>query len=291
MRFTNHALSVAAGLALIFSAGFYSAQAQSFLGGMLKSIEKEVENPAAGSGSNFGGTSNDLFEAAKNSRLGPMGRFFLGRKLSAHVLGKTDAIPVGHPISQYVRNVALTILGSSNYAGSYSDPIVIVLKDNKTINAFAAPGNFVFITTGMLNFLKNEDELAFVLAHEIAHIELDHGLNAIKSKQGADLFKGAVGNGVMDGLDGLFNFMEDGFSAELEGEADRRGAELAAKSGYDPSAGKSVIKRLENKQGRKHATGYPEDRQANIELVIRNSKPIAQSSVKSRASRYKLFVK
>jgi beta-barrel assembly-enhancing protease len=291
VRFTNHALSVAAGLALIFSPGFYSAQAQSFLGGMLKSIEKEVENPAAGSGLNIGGTSNDLFEAEKNSRLGPMGRFFLGRKLSAHVLGNTPAIPVGHPISQYVRHVALTILGSSNYAGSYSDPIVIVLKDNETINAFAAPGNFVFITTGMLNFLKNEDELAFVLAHEIAHIELDHGLNAIKSKQGADLFKGAVGNGVMDGLDGLFNFMEDGFSAELEGEADRRGAELAAKSGYDPAAGKPVIKRLENKQGRKHATGYPEDRQANIELVIRNSKPIAQSSIKSRASRYKLFVK
>jgi predicted Zn-dependent protease len=291
VRFASHTLPVAAGLVLICSASFFNAQAQSFLGDMLKSIEKEVENPSAGSGLNFGGASNELFEAAENSRLGPMGRYFLGRKLSAHILGNTPALPVSHPISRYVRRVVLTILGSSNYAGSYSDPVVIVLKDSKNINAFAAPGNFVFVTTGMLHFLKNEDELAFVIAHEIAHIELDHGLNAIKSKQGADLFKNAVGNELAVGLDGLFNFMEDGFSAELEGEADLRGAELAAKSGYDPSAGKFVIKRLENKQGRKHATGYPEDRQANIDLVIRSTKPVSVSAIKSREIRYRGVVK
>ncbi len=42
----------------------------------------------------------------------------------------------------------------------------------------------MFVTTGMLKFLRNEDELAFVLAHEVAHIELDHGLNAIKQNEG-----------------------------------------------------------------------------------------------------------
>jgi hypothetical protein len=49
------------------------------------------------------------------------------------------------------------------------------------INAFAVPGGFIFITKGALKILSNEAELAGVLAHEIAHVELGHGLEAIAS--------------------------------------------------------------------------------------------------------------
>ena len=258
-----------------------SGSALDILGGMKK-----------GSGSSEGDKgSNPLsliqgaMEANKNSTLGPMGRYYLGRKLSAQVIGLYKPLSIDDPVTRYVRDVVMTVLAASNYAGNYSDPLVIVLDDPGLVNAFAAPGNFVFISTGMLNFVKNEDELAFVLAHEIAHIELDHGLNAIKSKQGADLFKDAAGD-VVAGMGGLFDAMENGFSADLEGEADRRGAELVALAGYDPNAGVAVIERLEKLQGRKHGTGYPADRRSAVERVAASYSPVSSDKVNKRAERF-----
>jgi Zn-dependent protease with chaperone function len=253
------------------------------LGGLLGGGKGDKKS---GGGMNFGGMVGKTLEAGKNSNLGPMGRYYLGRKLSAQVIGLYSPLPSNDKRTQYVRNIVMTILGASNYAGNYKDPVVVVLKDQKLVNAFAAPGNFVFVSTGMLDFIKTEDELAFVLAHEIAHIELDHGLNAIKSKQGADLFKDAAGGAMMAGLDGLFNSMENGFSADLEGEADRRGAELAAKVGYDPNAGIKVIERLEMLQGRKHGTGYPADRKSAIQTFARARPPISPDVVQLRTKRF-----
>ncbi len=55
-----------------------------------------------------------------------------------------------------------------------------LLLDSNEINAFAAPGGLILVTRGMLQCCANEDELAAVLAHEIAHVEKKHGLTAIK---------------------------------------------------------------------------------------------------------------
>ena len=285
--------------------GLLGGDAAKALGGMLGGSKNQGDdkdgggkaNPLGGllGGSKDGGGSSggldplkmigEAMEANKNSTLGPMGRYYLGRKLSAQVIGLYKPLPFEDKRTQYVRDVVMTILGASNYAGNYKDPLVVVLEDQKLVNAFAAPGNFVFISTGMLEFVKSEDELAFVLAHEIAHIELDHGLNAIKSKQGMDLFQDAAG-GAMPGLDGLFGFMENGFSADLEGEADKRGAQLTARAGYDPNAGVAVIERLEKLQGRKHGTGYPADRKSAVQQVASGSRPVSPDSVKSRQARF-----
>ena len=299
-------LEVLTGIGIVLSIAFWplTANSQSFgsflgnqkpaqgdnksgggLGGLLGGGAPAKGDKKFGGGMNFGGMVGKTLEAGKNTNLGPMGRYYLGRKLSAQVIGLYSPLPSNDKRTQYVRNIVMTILGGSNYAGNYKDPVVVVLKDQKLVNAFAAPGNFVFVSTGMLDFIKTEDELAFVLAHEIAHIELDHGLNAIKSKQGADLFKDAAGGALMAGLDGLFNSMENGFSADLEGEADRRGAELAAKVGYDPNAGIKVIERLEMLQGRKHGTGYPANRKSAIQTFSRARPPVSPDVVQLRTKR------
>ena len=69
-----------------------------------------------------------------------------------------------------------------------------------------------------VKFLESEDELAFVLAHEIGHIELDHGLNAVIQKTSGDLFKkGAGGMGVSDSFfGGMIDFAENGYSKDLK---------------------------------------------------------------------------
>lgn len=228
----------------------------------------------------------NALEAKKNSTLGPMGRYFAGRALSAQLISTVRVLPIDDPLTQYVRAVSLTVLGASNYAGNYKDPLILVIDDKEIINACVAPGGFIFVWTGLLDFVKNEDELAFVLGHEVAHVELDHSLNHLKSQQAADLFRDATGN-ALDGMGSLFRAMDLGFSAKLEGEADARGAELAAKAGYDPRAGIAVMERLEKLQGRKHGTGYPADRRSAIERVAISSKPVSPAAVAKRTERFR----
>ena len=245
-------------------------------------------------GFGIGKIVGNVFDAHNNTVLGPMGRYYLGRKLSAHVLGRYTTVPQSDLRSKYVRKIVVTLLAGSNYAGNYKQPLVIIFKDKNVINAFSAPGNFVFISTGMLDFVRNEDELAFVLAHEVAHVELDHGLNAVKSKQGTDLVKDVAGQafGGLDGLLGnLMGYMENGFSADLEAEADRRGAELAAQAGYNARAGVNVIQRLEGSHGHRHAKGYPKDRTGIVERVANSSPKVPEKFLKIRSRRFNEIIR
>ncbi len=240
------------------------------LGGMLggKSDGKK------GSMGDFMSVIKDGIEAAENTNLGPVGKFMLGRKLSAMVIGKyPNLLEINDPRHKYIRDITFTILGTSRYYGNYKDPVVIVINDDKLVNAFAAPGGFIFISTGMLNFLESEDELAFVLAHEIGHIELDHGLNAVIQKTSGDLFKkGAGGMGISDSFfGGMIDFAENGYSKDLEMEADGRGAILAVRAGYDVNAALNVIKKFEKKTGHTHASGYPDDRSAIINEISKTN--------------------
>ena len=240
------------------------------LGGMLGG---KSDGKKGGMG-NFMSVIGESIEAMENTNLGPVGKFMLGRKLSAMVIGKyPNLLELNDPRHKYVRDITFTILGTSRYYGNYKDPIVIIIDDDKLVNAFAAPGGFIFISTGMLKFLENEDELAFVLAHEIGHIELDHGLNAVIQKTSGDLFKkGAGGMGVSDSFfGGMIDFAENGYSKDLEMEADGRGAILAVRAGYDVNAALNVIKKFEKKTGHTHASGYPDDRSAIIKEISKTN--------------------
>ena len=122
-----------------------------------------------------------------------------------------------------------------------------VLDDN-SINAFAAPGGYVFVTRGMLARLHSEAELAGVLGHEVAHVVLKHHLKALRREAGsqvlADLGSGAVqakaGQAnippeVLNSLSGQVNTLYTrGLDKSDEYAADRLGAELAGRAGYDP---------------------------------------------------------
>jgi beta-barrel assembly-enhancing protease len=273
--------------------GLLGGDAASALQGMMgggDDGDKEEGAPTQ-NGMSMGNLFSNALKARRDSTLGPMGRYYLGRKLAAQVLGRYKPLPLDTPRSEYVQMITRTLLGASNYAGNYKQPLIVILDDDDLVNAFAAPGNFIFVSTGMLNFVESEDELAFVLAHEIAHIELDHGLNAIKQKQGAELFQDAVGDSMAGGLEGLFGAMENGYSADLEGEADARGAILARRAGYDALAGVRVIQRLERLQGRKHGVGYPENRVNAVQSAAINAAAIGEEVLQVRTDRFNATVR
>ncbi len=115
-----------------------------------------------------------------------------------------------------------------------------VVLDDTTANAFAAPGGYVFVTRGLLALMRNETELAGVLAHEIAHVLAKHHLAAVTSQERFKLVtdiavaatdtQGPIG----DALAGVTREVySKGLEQGDEYEADRMGVVIAARAGYD----------------------------------------------------------
>ncbi len=124
-------------------------------------------------------------------------------------------------------------------------------------NAFAAPGGYIFITVGLLKTLKNEAELAGVLAHEVAHVTHQHMLETIR--RGAIL--GSVSEFTLSAMkknpDMFSNVIDEmtevlftkGLDKEKEFEADVMGIEYAYRAGYHPQGLRDYLQTLRKDEG------------------------------------------
>lgn len=106
------------------------------------------------------------------AKLNESQEYYVGRGVAAGAIAQTSGLREGE-IEQYVNLVGLTVSMESDRPETYKGYFFGVLQSD-AINAFAAPGGFIFVTTGALKKMENEDELAGVLAHEIAHVNLRH---------------------------------------------------------------------------------------------------------------------
>jgi hypothetical protein len=125
------------------------------------------------------------------------------------------------------------------------------------INAFALPGGFVYVNRGVIDTASNEGELAGVVAHEISHVALRHGTHqaskAYLAQAGISILGGILGGHVGAGAAQIINtvggiglnavFLK--YSRDLETQADVRGAQIMAASGYNPSDMVSFFQKLE----------------------------------------------
>jgi predicted Zn-dependent protease len=119
-------------------------------------------------------------------------------------------------------------------------PWTFNVVDDPTVNAFALPGGFVYVTRGLLGHMSNDAELAGVMGHEIGHVTAQHSVNQLSKQQLATggLLLGAVlspevarfGNLAQTGLSVLFLK----FSRDDESQADRLGLRYMTRAGYDP---------------------------------------------------------
>ena len=134
--------------------------------------------------------------------------------------------------------------------------------NEKTINAFALPGGFLYVNRGLIEAADNEAQLAGVLGHEIGHVALRHGTNQASKSQVAQaplaILGGVLGN---DSVGSVLAQMGTGFalnsvllkySRDAERQADIVGTQLLYDSGYDPRAMSQFFEKLqaENKEGR-----------------------------------------
>ena len=228
-----------------------------------------------------------------------LGRAVAGRILSVYKPSNNAAL------NDYVIKVGLSVAKFSARPDVYKGYSFQVLE-SKDINAVSAPGGFVFITTGLLNKLKSEDELAAVLAHEISHIQKQHGLAAIQKahkSKGKDIGGKIVSALTCSELTALLNeafeaavddmvntLLEKGYSRDQEFEADQIAFGILKNSGYNELGLGSALTEL--KLASASAGGWfsthpsPEERIVKIGFDPANY-PLTDSSIRAKRFRNK----
>src|SRR5262249_41464742 len=136
-------------------------------------------------------------------------------------------------------------------------PYEFRVVNDRSLNAFALPGGFVYINRGALDAARSEDEIAAVIAHEMAHVSLRHGTNQVSkayvAQAGLGLVGGLLGNrgggglGQVIGAVGGFglNTLFLKYSRSAESQADSLGMQMLRRAGYNPRAMISVLQTIQ----------------------------------------------
>src|SRR5918912_4189905 len=177
----------------------------------------------------------------------------LGKQLAQEVEHQAKIVddPV---IAEYVNRVGQNLVRNSDA----KVPFTIKVIDSEEVNAFALPGGFFFVNSGLILKAESEAELAGVMAHEIAHVAARHGTRQATKGELANIMSiplifmgGWAGYAIRQGA-GLaipMGFLT--FSRAMEREADYLGLQYLYKSGYDPTAFVDFFEKLQSMEKRK----------------------------------------
>ncbi|HWE00547.1 MAG TPA: M48 family metalloprotease, partial [Bryobacteraceae bacterium] len=140
-------------------------------------------------------------------------------------------------------------------------PFTIKVIDSEEINAFALPGGFFFVNTGILLNADNESEMAGVMAHEIAHVAARHGTRQATRGQliqfatiPAIMMGGAIGYGIYEASGLVVPMAYLGFTRGFEAEADTLGLQYMYHAGYDPTSFVDFFEKIQSLEKRKPGT-------------------------------------
>ena len=167
----------------------------------------------------------------------------LGKDVAANLLGASPL--VSDPALQaYVNKIGMWV---AQHTSRPNLPWRFGVLDTSSVNAFATPGGYVFITRGMLMRMRDESELAGVLAHEISHVVEKHALNTMRKGRLVDMASDALSRnqpGYAKLVSAGTEIFARGLDKEDEYAADRMGVVLAARAGYDPYGLPAVLQTL-----------------------------------------------
>ena len=230
----------------------------------------------------------------------PEQEYYIGRTVAATILSANK------PYDKKIMTTYLNTLGQ--YLALCSDRpetfggYHFLIMDTPDINAFAAPGGFIMVSRGMLRCCKTEDALAGVLAHEIGHVELNHGLQAIDKSRltaaatilGTEAAKNLGGKDLADLTKTFENSISDitstvmnsGYARKFEFQADKAAVTILERAGYSPSGLVSMLQQMERNLkpgGHDFAKTHPppQDRIAELTKLIKtgpSTEPPARQS-------------
>jgi predicted Zn-dependent protease len=241
--------------------GLVLSTVQAFdLGQELRNAAKELQKP---------GGANQLSGYAEPEEVA------IGRQIAGNLLGAAPLV-ADKKLQKYVNNVGRWVASQSERPDLAWHFGVIATDD---INAFAAPGGYIFVTRGLYRLLGDEAELAGVLAHEIGHVIKKHHLKILQQSRMLDLgskliAKQAGGNDNIGKLIGSgAEIVSRSLDKGAEFEADRIGVVLAARAGYDAYGLPGVLQQIGHKEDSSVALLFkthplPDERLAKLEAAM-----------------------
>lgn len=132
--------------------------------------------------------------------------------------------------------------------------------DTDMVNAFAAPGGYIFVTRGILKTMTDEAELAGIIGHEIGHVTARHSMKAMEKQYGYQSLINVAAmvtkrdlSGMKQYTDYLSNMLLLGYGRDNEFQADNLGAKYAIAAGYDARGTVDFFHKLEKMEGGKKA--------------------------------------
>ena len=230
---------------------------------------------ARGTGKISNSQANSIKRSSKaiektQQELTPEQEYYIGRAVAATVFQTYQ--PLDRPgANNYLNLLGQSLAAFSNRPETFGGYHFLLLDSNE-VNAFAAPGGLILVTRGMLRCCESEDELAAVLAHEICHVEMKHGLKSIKqgrlteaftilaaesakqlgSEELASLtrnFEASVGDVVM-------TLTTSGYSREQERKADIGAVRILRRAGYSEAAIITMLQRMDERLAHAGGLGF-----------------------------------
>ena len=209
----------------------------------------------------------------------------LGKQLAQEVERQVKLID-DPEITEYVSRVGQNLVKNSDA----KVPFTIKVVDSDEINAFALPGGFFYVNSGLITSADEEAELAGVMAHEIAHVAARHGTEQYTKGTIANyatlpliFLGGGLGYGLYQAAGFLIPLKFLQFTRAAETEADFLGLQYVYKTGYDPTAFVSFFEKIQAQEKKKPGklskafsthpptTDRIEKTQANIATILPES--------------------
>lgn len=184
----------------------------------------------------------------------------VGQATAFNIITSRNGVLLEEGLVRYVNDVANIVasVGERTDEAKGKDKIARVkarrffvgILNSDSMDAFSMPGGYILVSRGLLENLTSESDLAWVLGHEIAHIDNEDGLGAMKATINFQIAAGKEPNlddpaffGIV--ADKLSEFLyRTGYDRALEAKADRRGLEYAVRAGYDPQGARRVLELL-----------------------------------------------
>lgn len=190
-----------------------------------------------------------------------------GGKRSLILIPESDEIAIGRSLAARVDSTEVILKDEiwQSYLTEVGERIVAVCDrpdlgyqfrviDSDQINAFAAPGGFLYFYTGILNMMESEAELAAVMAHEISHVVGRHSVKHLQTAVGVSVIAQAVlgekAEKTLGQVVGIsLSLALTGYGRGHELEADEFGVQYMAEAGYNPHAAHSMFTKLAELSG------------------------------------------
>ncbi len=233
--------------------------------------------------------------------------YYLGRSVAANVLEIYS--PLASPALQDYVNVAGASIACFTPRPTVFGGYHFMVLGSSDINAMACPGGHIFICMGLLDLASTEDEMAGILAHELAHVCLQHGISSVSSARWTGAFT-TLGTEAVQHLgsdemreatesygdlveDITTNLITSGYSRDSEKQADSLAVHIMARAGYDPNAMVSMLQKMSQFSDRS-GPGFwqthpsPEDRIEYVQEIIASASfpPVPAEAVALRTERF-----